>query len=137
MEVEKNLCFIVTKPPYKIEASKLALTHGISTQTADVYLEDDNVIKAAIAFVGDGVLNCVENQKSREHYGIVSITEHIKNSLLADVRILVCKEDFEKFGLSEEVIPNADDMGADMQVELVSFEDINQVMEDSDHLIFI
>ncbi|RMD56652.1 MAG: hypothetical protein D6828_04045 [Nitrospirae bacterium] len=133
----KNLCFVVKTPPYKIEASKLALTHAIASQSVEIYLEEDDMVEAKLAFIGDGVLNCTKNQKSLDHYDIISITDHIRNALLVDVRILVCKEDLEKFGLSEDVVPDADDMGADIRPEIVSFDEINKEMENSDHLLFV
>lgn len=133
----KMLCFLVKTPPYKTEGSKLALTHAIASQSVEIYLEEDDLVEAKIAFIGDGVLNCTKNQKSMEHYDIVSLTDHVRNALLVDVRLMVCKEDFEKFGLSEDIIPDADDMGADMRIEMLSFDEINKEMEASDHLIVI
>jgi sulfur relay (sulfurtransferase) DsrF/TusC family protein len=132
----KSLCFVVQRPPYKSESSKLAITHAISSQTVEVYLEDDDSVEAKLAFVGDGVLNCTKEQKSKEHYAIVSITDHLKNALLSDIRVLVCKEDLEKFGLSPDVVPDAEDMGADTNPEIVSFEEILEEMESADHLLF-
>jgi sulfur relay (sulfurtransferase) DsrF/TusC family protein len=133
----KTLCFIVQKPPYKSEASKLALTHAIASQSVEIYLDDDDMVEAKVAFIGDGVLNCTQGQKSMEHYGIVSLSDHIRNTLLVDVKTLVCKEDLENFGLSEDVVPNAEDLGADISIELVSFDEINEEMAASDHLLFI
>lgn len=132
----KTLCFVVQRPPYKSESSKLAITHAISSQTVEVYLEDDDMVEARLAFVGDGVLNCTDNQKATDHYGIVNITDHIKNALLSDIRVLVCKEDLEKYGLSGDSVPDAEEMGADINPEIVSFDEILKEMESADHLLF-
>src|SRR4030065_863633 len=132
-----KLGFIVQRPPYKSENPKLALTHAIASQSVEVYLNDGDVVTAEVAFVGDGVLNCLKNQKATEHYDISSTESHIKMSLLVDVKVLVCKEDLAKFGLSEDdIVMDAEEFGADMTVSVVPFEEINKMMEDVNHLLF-
>ena len=65
-----TLGFIVQRPPYKTENPKLALTHAIASQSVEVYLEDDDLVTADIAFVGDGVIDlnfpCVQSASSHE-----------------------------------------------------------------------
>ena len=132
-----KLGFIVQRPPYKSENPKLALTHAIASQSVEVYLNEGDVVTAEVAFVGDGVLNCLKNQKATEHYDISSTESHIKMSLLVDVKVLVCKEDLVKFGLSEDdIVMDAEEFGADMTVSVVPFEEINKMMEDVNHLLF-
>lgn len=132
-----KLGFIVQRPPYKSENPKLALTHAIASQSVEVYLNDGDVVTAEVAFVGDGVLNCLKNQKATEHYDISSTESHIKMSLLVDVKVLVCKEDLAKFGLSEDdIVMDAEEFGADMTVSVVPFQEINKMMEDVNHLLF-
>ncbi len=132
-----KLGFIVQRPPYKTENPKLALTHAISSQSVEVYLKDGDLVTADLAFVGDGVLNCIKNQKATEHYDISSTESHIKNSLLLDLNVLVCKEDLEKFGLSEnDIVMDAEEFGADMKVKVVPFAEINKMMEEVNHLLF-
>lgn len=132
-----KLGFIVQRPPYKSENPKLALTHAISSQSVEVYLNDGDIVTAEVAFVGDGVLNCLKNQKATEHYDISSTESHIKMSLLVDVKVLVCKEDLAKFGLSEDdIVMDAEEFGADMTVSVVPFAEINKMMEDVNHLLF-
>jgi sulfur relay (sulfurtransferase) DsrF/TusC family protein len=132
-----KLGFVVQRPPYKSENPKLALTHAIASQSVEVYLNDGDIVTAEVAFVGDGVLNCLKNQKATEHYDISSTESHIKMSLLVDVKVLVCKEDLAKFGLSEDdIVMDAEEFGADMTVSVVPFAEINKMMEDVNHLLF-
>src|SRR5512139_3779185 len=98
----KKLAFIVKSLPYKTEASRLALTHAIASQTVEIYLEDGDMVEPVLAFMGDGVLNCLKDQVAMTFYGVTSLEQHIKNSLLLDLKVMICKEDVERFGLSED-----------------------------------
>lgn len=132
-----KLGFIVQRPPYKSENPKLALTHAIASQSVEIYLADGDLVTADLAFIGDGVLNCIKNQKAMDHYGIISTESHIKNSLLLDLNVLVCKEDLERFGLSEnDIVIDAEEFGAEVKVKIVPFQDIYKMMEEVNHLLF-
>lgn len=132
-----KLGFIVQRPPYKSENPKLALTHAIASQSVEVYLKDGDIVTADLAFVGDGVLNCLKNQKAMEKYGLTSTESHIKNSLLLDLNVMVCKEDLERFGLSEnDIVMDAEEFGADMKAKVVPFSEITKMMEEVNHLLF-
>src|SRR3990170_3513930 len=96
----RKFAFIIRSMPYKTEASRLALTHAIASQTVEIYLEDGDLVEPVVAFMGDGVLNCLRNQNAMGMYGVTSIEQHLKNSLLLDLRVLICKEDIERLGLS-------------------------------------
>ncbi len=130
-----KLAFIVRSLPYKTEASRLAMTHAIASQTVEIYLEDGDNVEPVVAFIGDGVLNCLKNQAAGKHYDVTSLEMHIKNSLLLDLKVLICKEDVEKFGLSEEqLIMNAEDLGGETNAQIVPFSEIQKEMESSNHL---
>ena len=132
-----KLGFIVQRPPYKSENPKLALTHAIASQSVEVYLNDGDLVTADLAFIGDGVLNCLKNQKAMDRYGLTSTESHIKSSLMLDLNVLVCKEDLEKYGLSEkDIVMDAPEFGADMTTKVVPFSEITKMMEDVDHLLF-
>ncbi len=132
-----KLGFIVQRPPYKSENPKLALTHAIASQSVEVYLNEGDLVTADVAFIGDGVLNCIKNQKAVENYDISSTESHIKMSLLVDLNVLVCKEDLEKFGLSENnIVMDAEEFGAEMKVKVVPFDEITKMMEGVNHLLF-
>jgi sulfur relay (sulfurtransferase) DsrF/TusC family protein len=132
-----KLGFIVQRPPYKSENPKLALTHAIASQSVEVYLEDDDIVTADIAFIGDGVLNCLKDQKAQDTYDLSSTELHIKMSLLLDLNVLVCKEDLEKFGLSEsDIVIDAEEFGADVEVKVVPYDEITKMTEEMDHLLF-
>src|SRR5512145_507597 len=126
-----KLCFVVQRPPYKSENPRLALTHSISSQTAEIHLEDGETVVPTLIFVGDGVLNAVKNQQAMKHYGVTSTESHIKNGLLIDMPVWVCKEDMERLGLKEDqIISDAEDMGgADISTKFVSYADIQKEME--------
>jgi sulfur relay (sulfurtransferase) DsrF/TusC family protein len=133
----KKLAFIVRSLPYKTEASRLALTHAIASQTVEIYLEDGDNVEPVLAFIGDGVLNCLKEQKAMNIYGVTSLEQHIKNSLLLDLRVLICKEDVEKFGLSEDaLIMDAEDIGGETKANVVAFSDIMKEMDSANHLLF-
>jgi len=132
-----KLCFVVQRPPYKSENPRLALTHSISSQTAEIHLEDGETVVPTLIFVGDGVLNAVKNQQAMKLYGVTSTESHIKNGLLIDMPIWVCKEDMERLGLKQDqMIADAEDMGAELKTKFVSFAEIQKEMEACPHLLF-
>jgi len=133
----KKFAFIVKSLPYKTEASRLALTHAIASQTVEIYLEDGDNVEPVVAFIGDGVLNCLKNQKAMNAYGVTSIEQHLKNSLLLDLRVLICKEDVDKFGISEDaLIMDAEDIGGETRASVVPFSEIMKEMDSANHLMF-
>lgn len=132
-----KLGFIVQRPPYKSENPKLALTHAIASQSVEVYLEDGDIVTADIAFIGDGVLNCLKDQKAMDTYDLSSTETHIKMSLLLDLNVLVCKEDLDRFGLTEsDIVIDAEEFGADVTVKVVPYSEIGKMMEEMNHLLF-
>ncbi|MBF0319589.1 MAG: DsrE family protein [Nitrospirae bacterium] len=133
----KKMAFIVDKMPYKSETSRLALTHAIASQTVEIHLEDGENVEPVLAFIGAGVLNCLKNQKASEVYGVTTLESHIQNALLTDIKVLICEEDVKKYGLTEDqIIMDAEELGADITSELVPFSTIMSEMESSDHILF-
>ncbi len=134
---KKTLGFIVRSLPYKTEASRLALTHSIASQSVDIYLEDGQTVEPIVCFIGDGVLNCLKNQEAMKHYGDTSIGMHMENALLVDLKVYICKEDVERFGLTEaDLIMDAEKLGGDMKAEIVPYASIQKLMNEADHLQF-
>jgi sulfur relay (sulfurtransferase) DsrF/TusC family protein len=132
-----KLLFVVQRPPYKSENPRLALTHAIASQTAEIYMDDGDSVVPIIAFVGDGVLNAVKDQQAMKLYGVTSTEDHIKNSLLIDMPVWVCKEDMQRLGLKEDqMITEAEDRGAELRTTFVSFAEIQKEMEAVQHLLF-
>ena len=132
-----KLLFVVQRPPYKSENPRLALTHAIASQTAEIYMDDGDAVIPVVAFVGDGVLNAVKNQQAMKLYGVTSTESHIKNSLLIDMPIWVCKEDMERLGLKEsDMITDAEELGAELKTKFVSYSEIQKEMETTGHLLF-
>lgn len=132
----KRLCFVVRALPYKTEASRLALTHAIASQSVEIYLKDGDLVEASIAFIGDGVLNCHKGQATK-HYGLTTIEGHMKNTLLLDMKVMVCKEDLDRFGLTEaDILMDAEDIGGETNAQIVPFSEISKEMEAVDHLLF-
>lgn len=132
-----KLGFIVQRPGYKSENPKLALTHAIASQSVEIYLNEGDEVLCDVAFIGDGVLNCIKDQKALENYDLNSTESHVKMGLLCDLNIYVCKEDLEKFGLTEsDIVLNAEEIGGDMDVKVVSYAEIAKMMEDMKHLLF-
>jgi sulfur relay (sulfurtransferase) DsrF/TusC family protein len=132
-----KLLFVVQRPPYKSENPRLALTHAIASQTAEIYMDEGDSVVPIIAFVGDGVLNAVKDQQAMKLYGVTSTEDHIKNSLLIDMPVWVCKEDMQRLGLKEDqMITEAEDRGAELRTKFVSFAEIQKEMEAVQHLLF-
>jgi sulfur relay (sulfurtransferase) DsrF/TusC family protein len=133
-----KLLFVVQRPPYKSENPRLALTHAIASQTAEIYMDDGDSVVPTVVFVGDGVLNAVKGQPAMKLYGVTSTESHIKSSLQVDVPIWVCKEDMERLGLKEDqMIADAEDIGgSDLKTKFVSFAEIQKEMEAVKHLLF-
>lgn len=131
-----KLAFIVQKPQYKGETSRLAITHAISYQTVEILLEDGDTVTPTLCFMGEGVLGLNKGQSAMETYGITSTEAHVKNSLLVDLNVLVCKEDLAKYGIPEDALPDAEDMGADMKIKVAPFSDIQKSIDDAKHVLF-
>lgn len=132
----KKIGFIVRSLPYKTEASRLALTHAIASQTVEIYLEDGDLVEPVLCFIGDGVLNCLKGQQAMKHYGITSLEQHIKNSLLLDMKVMICKEDIEKFGISQDaLIMDAEDIGGETNAQIAPYSDIQKEMDAVDHIM--
>lgn len=128
--------FIVQQAQYKGETSRLAITHAISYQTVEILLEDDDTVTPTLCFIGEGVLGLTGKQKAMENYGITSTESHMKNTLLVDLQVYVCKEDLDKYGIPADQLPDAEEMGADVTIEIKTMAEIQQVMEDSKHILF-
>jgi len=133
----KKLGFVIRTMPYKIEGSRLAMTHAISSQTVEIYLEDGDLVEPVVCFIGDGVLNCLKNQQAAKHYDVTSLEQHIKNSLLLDLNVLICKEDMDRLGIKEDaLIMDAEDIGGETKAKIVPYSEIQKAMESVDHLLF-
>lgn len=130
----KNILFVVTKPPYKSENPKLAITHAMACYVADMHIDEE--VEPIVAFIGDGVLNCIKNQRSMEFYGIISTEQHIKNQLASDMKMLVCEEDIQRFGIKPEQLIDAKDMGADVDLNVACFDKVLKEMERCDQVMW-
>ena len=131
-----KLAFVVQKPQYKGETSRLAITHAISYQTVEILLEDGETVTPKLCFIGEGVLGLQKGQNAMDLYGITSTESHMKNCLLVDLDVLVCKEDLVKYGIPEDAMPTAEDMGAEKSIQVVPFSEIQKAMEEAKHVLF-
>ena len=131
-----KVAFLVTKPQYKGETSRLAITHAIAYQTVEILLEDGDTVTPKLCFMGEGVLGLEGKQNAMELYGITSTESHMKNSLLVDLDVLICKEDLVKYGIPEDAMPNAEDMGADKLIQVVPFAEIQKALDEAKHVLF-
>ncbi|MEK7238056.1 MAG: DsrE family protein [Nitrospirota bacterium] len=133
---QTKLAFVVQRLPYKSENSKLAITHAISYQVVEILLDEGDTVVPALCFTGEGVLGCLKDQKAMENYGMTSTETHVKNALLVDADVFVCKEDLERFGITEDRLVDAEDMGADKRLQIVPFESIQKEIESANHVLF-
>jgi sulfur relay (sulfurtransferase) DsrF/TusC family protein len=130
-----RLAFVIRSLPYKTEASRLAMTHAIASQTVEIYLEDGDMVEPVVCFIGDGVLNCLKNQATAKHYDITSLEMHIKNSLLLDLKVMICKEDLDRFGIKEDaLIMDADDLGGETRAQIVPYSEIQKELDSVNHI---
>lgn len=133
----RKLAFIVDKPPYKTETSRLALTHALASQSVEIYLKDGDNVEPFLAFIGDGVLNCIKKQKALTMYGVTSLDMHIRNALLFGLNVYVCKEDIRKFGLTEDmIVMDADHPDGEIKTQIIPYAEIQKAMETCDHILF-
>lgn len=130
-----ELGFLIQRPPYKSETATLGFTHAISYQVVDIYLEDGQGVTPKVCLIGEGVLCCLKNQKAMENYGVTSIESHVKNALLVDLDIYVCKEDLERFGITEDRLIDAEDMGADKKLQIVPYSEIQNILAQTKHIL--
>lgn len=128
--------FVIQRPPYKSETSTLGFTHAISWQVVEMLLDEGQNVIPTVCIVGEGIFNLLKDQKAMENYGVTSIESHGKNSLLVDLDILVCKEDLERFGIAEDRLLDAEDMGADKKLQIVPYAEIQKAMDSAHHLLF-
>jgi sulfur relay (sulfurtransferase) DsrF/TusC family protein len=128
--------FLVQQPQYKGETSRLAITHAISYQTVEILLDDGDTVTPTLNFIGEGVLGLVKDQKAMDTYGITSTESHMKNTLLVDLEVYICKEDLDKYGIPEDSLPDAEEMGADVTIQVVPYEKIQKNMEEAKHVLF-
>lgn len=130
-----KMAFVIRSLPYKTEASRLAMTHAIASQTVEIYLEDGDMVEPVVCFIGDGVLNCLKNQAAAKHYDITSLEMHIKNSLLLDLKVMICKEDLDRFGVKEDaLIMDAEDLGGETRAQIVPYSEIQKELESVNHI---
>ena len=130
-----SCAFVVQRAQYKGETSRLALTHAISYQTVEILLDDEDTVTPTLNFIGEGVLGLVKNQKSLDTYGIMSTESHLKNCQLVDLEVYICKEDLDKYGINEDDIPDAEEMGADIKFQVVPMSKIKQNIDDARHVM--
>jgi sulfur relay (sulfurtransferase) DsrF/TusC family protein len=128
--------FLVQQPQYKGETSRLAITHAISYQTVEILLDDGDTVTPTLNFIGEGVLGLVKDQNAMDTYGITSTESHMKNTLLVDLEVYICKEDLDKYGIPEDSLPDAEEMGADVTIQVVPYAKIQKNMEEAKHVLF-
>lgn len=127
--------FIVQQPQYKGETSRLAITHAISYQTVEIFLDDGDLVTPSLNFIGEGVLGISNNQTAMENYGITSTENHMMNTCLVDLEVNVCKEDMDKYGITEAMLPDAEEMGADVKINIVPMATIKANIDAARHVM--
>ncbi|MBU1262116.1 DsrE family protein, partial [bacterium] len=66
----------------------------------------------------------------------ISTEQHIKNQLASDMRMMVCKEDIQRFGIKPERLVDAKDMGAEKDLNVVGFDEVLKEMERCDQIMW-
>lgn len=130
-----NLAFVVQYPQYKGETSRLAITHAISYQTVEILLDDGDTVTPTLNFIGEGVLGLTKDQKAMDKYGITSTENHMMNCCLVDLEVNVCKEDMEKYGIDPASLPDAEEMGADVSINVVPMAEIKAKIDEARHVM--
>ena len=127
--------FVVQQPQYKGETSRLAITHAISYQVVDILLEDGQTLTPSLCFIGEGVLGLEKGQAAMALYGITSTESHMMNCCLVDLEVYVCKEDLDKYGIAAESMPDAEEMGADVAIQVVPMAEIKKKVDEARHVL--
>lgn len=127
--------FVVQQAQYKGETSRLAITHAIAYQTVEILLDDEDTVSPALCFVGEGVLGLEKGQAAMDLYGITSTESHLMNSCLVDLEVYVCKEDLDKYGISADSMPDAEEMGADVAIQVVPMAEIKKKVDEARHVL--
>jgi len=127
--------FVVQQPQYKGETSRLAITHGISFQTVEILLDDDDTVTPSMYFIGQGVLGLTKGQDAKGTYGITSTENHMMNACLVDLECFVCKEDMDKYGITPDQLPDAEEMGADIKIEVAPMSEIKNKIDEARHVL--
>ena len=130
-----SLAFIVQQPQYKGETSRLAITHAISYQTVEILLDDGDTVTPSLNFIGEGVLGISKGQNAKDTYGITSTENHMMNTCLVDLEVNVCKEDMEKYGIDASMLPDAEEMGADVAINVVPMSEIKAKIDAARHVM--
>jgi len=61
----------------------------------------------------------------------------MKNTLLLDMKVMICKEDLDRFGIKEDaLLMDAEDIGGETNAQIVPYSEIQKEMESVDHLLF-
>ena len=130
-----SCAFVVQQPQYKGETSRLALTHAISYQTVELFLDDGDTVTPSLNFIGEGVLGICNNQNAKDTYGITSTENHLMNCCLVDLEVNVCKEDLDKYGIAESDMPDAEEMGADVKINVIPMAEIKTKIDAARHVM--
>ncbi len=125
--------FILVKTNVKEEVPYLGVDHAMGAMATLIGEEE---FEATVAFVGSGVLNCIKGQKFLDIYNVESIEDVIKLALGSDVKIYICKEDMEKYKISEDSLVDAKDMGIEATIEVKSWNEIQEEMKKADYVFF-
>jgi hypothetical protein len=60
---------------------------------------------------------------------------HIKNSLLLDLKVMICKEDLDRFGIKEDaLIMDAEDLGGETRAQIVPYSEIQKELDSVNHI---
>jgi sulfur relay (sulfurtransferase) complex TusBCD TusD component (DsrE family) len=89
-------------------------------------------VEPIVAFVDAGVLNCLRGQDGMGTYGIETPEDRIKMLLMSEVKVLACKEDMERYGITEDMLTDAKEFDVEETIQPVSFEEIKKGMESAD-----
>lgn len=130
-----SCAFVVQQPQYKGETSRLAITHAISYQTVEILLDDGDTVTPSLNFIGEGVLGISKNQNAKDPYGITSSENHMMNTCLVDLEVNVCKEDMDKYGLDASSLPDAEEMGADVAINIIPMAEIKAKIDAADQVM--
>ncbi len=123
---------ILVRNNMKEEVPNLGIDHAMGAMA--VFLEDVE-FQATVAFVNSGVLNCIKGQKFLDVYGVEGVENVIKLALASDVRIVACKEDLEKYGISEDMLTDAKELGVETGIEVLPWEKINEEINQADYVL--
>lgn len=127
---DKTIFVMIRNLPKK-ENVNMGIDHALGSMTVIDY-ETEPVV----ALVGKAVLNTIKGQRMTEVCGIESSEEKIQFLLMSYVKVMVCKEDMDKYGITEDMFTDASEFGEEEKLVAATWDEIESEMKKCDDIMW-